>query len=67
MSTRSPTATVAATPRFALSVDDAAASLGIGRAHLYVLMGDGRLAYVKLGRRRLVRPAALTAMLDALA
>ncbi|MSP81883.1 MAG: DNA-binding protein [Alphaproteobacteria bacterium] len=58
--------TIVGAPRLALCVNDAAAALGIGRAHLYVLMGDGRLPYIKLGKRRLVRVADLHAMLDGL-
>jgi excisionase family DNA binding protein len=58
--------TVADTPRVALSVADAADSLGISRATAYNLMRDGRLPYVKLGRRRLVRTADLAAFLDGL-
>jgi excisionase family DNA binding protein len=43
-----------------LSVDEAAAMLGLGRSALYGEMGAGRLRSVKVGRRRLV-PAASVA------
>jgi excisionase family DNA binding protein len=37
--------------------------LGIGRTKLYELMGDGTVPSVKLGKRRLVRTAAVRAVL----
>ncbi|MSP82581.1 MAG: DNA-binding protein [Alphaproteobacteria bacterium] len=67
MSIRSSTIAVAAAPRLALCINDAAAAVGVSRATLYVLMADGRLPFVKLGKRRLVRTADLHAMLDGLA
>jgi len=45
------------------SVQQAAAFAGVSRATLYGFMGDGRLAYVKLGRRRLVPRVALEKLL----
>jgi hypothetical protein len=35
----------------------------LGRIHLYRLMGQGRLAYVKLGNRRLIVKSSLMANL----
>ena len=40
-------------------VGDAARILGIGRTALYGLIGTGRLATVKLGRRTLIHRAEL--------
>jgi excisionase family DNA binding protein len=47
-----------------ISVPEAAARLSIGRPALYDLIRTNRLRTVKIGRRRLVSPAAL---LDAIA
>lgn len=41
-------------PRAAYSLNEAAASLGLSRRTLYGLMDSGKLATVKLGKRRLV-------------
>lgn len=53
--------------RSALSPSEAATSLGVSRAYLYNLLTTGRLASVKCGRRRLIRPAAIEQYLDELA
>jgi excisionase family DNA binding protein len=42
-----------------LSIEEAAQQLGIGRTLMYSELRSGRLASVKLGRRRLVPRAAL--------
>jgi excisionase family DNA binding protein len=42
-----------------LSVADAAAFLSVSEAGLYVLMGDGRVPYTHVGRRRLIPKKAL--------
>lgn len=42
-----------------LGVDEAAAALGIGRTAAYELIGRGRLASCKVGRRRMVAAADL--------
>jgi len=42
-----------------LSVEEAARSLGIGRSAAYAELSAGRLASVKIGRRRLVPAAAI--------
>ena len=46
-------------PERLLSVDEAAGLLGIGRSALYGEIGAGRLASVKVGRRRLVPSGAI--------
>lgn len=52
--------------RLAYSPAEAAQALGISRAKLYQLLDDGTLESVKLDRRRLIRPAAIVALLDRL-
>ena len=42
-----------------MSVKDAARFSGLSRAELYKLMGAGRLAFVKHGKRRLIPRKAL--------
>src|SRR4051794_24142180 len=45
--------------RLLLTIDEAAARLGIGRSHAYIYVMKGELASVKLGRSRRVPAAAL--------
>ena len=47
-----------------LSSPDACKFLGIGRSHLWALMQRGELAYVMIGKRRLIRLATLRKFLD---
>jgi excisionase family DNA binding protein len=49
----------------AKGVNAAAEFLGISRAFLYELMGDGRLKYVKLGTRRLIPVVELERLIAA--
>lgn len=42
-----------------LSVDEARQRLGIGKSTLYLQMREGKLPYIKIGRRRLISPEAL--------
>jgi excisionase family DNA binding protein len=51
--------------RLVYSIREAAQATGLSRATLYRLISDGRLKTVKVGARRLVPVAALTALLDA--
>lgn len=44
-----------------LGIRDAASFLGLPRSTLYTLMNDGRLAWAKVGRRRLIPKRALIA------
>lgn len=39
----------------ALSINDTARTLGLGRTSIYAMIADGRLEAFRLGRRRLVR------------
>jgi excisionase family DNA binding protein len=48
-----------ASPDRLLSVDEAAAMLGIGRSRLYAELQAGRCRSVKIGRRRLIPVAAI--------
>jgi excisionase family DNA binding protein len=50
----------------ALSVAEAAARTGVSRTFLYEHIASGELPTVKLGKRRLVRVAALRAWLERL-
>jgi excisionase family DNA binding protein len=52
-------------PRRALSVREAAHSCGLSRTTLYRLIADGKLLTLKIGSRRLVRPEAIEALLEA--
>jgi len=49
-----------------ISIDDAAAVLGIGRTKLYELIAAGNLEAVKLGRRTLVKTASIRALVNSL-
>lgn len=55
--------TESAPQRLALTVDEAAASLGISRAYLYKLVKAGDIETVKIGRSRRVTPDAIRAFL----
>jgi excisionase family DNA binding protein len=43
----------------ALSINDAARALSLGRTSIYAMIADGRLEAFKLGRRTLVRVDSL--------
>ncbi len=47
-----------------LSVDEAAALLGIGRSVLYSLIGSGRIRSISVGRRRLIPSSAVREFVD---
>ena len=49
----------------AVSVEQARRIFGVGRSKLYELMRDGTLPSIKLGKRRLLRPATLREVLAA--
>jgi excisionase family DNA binding protein len=48
-----------------LSVDEAAATLGLGRSRLYEDLLAGRLRSVKVGRRRLIPATAVRQYIEA--
>lgn len=50
-------------PRAAVSVEEAAEALGIGRTYAYQLIKEGELETIKTGRRRLVPVKAVEAFL----
>lgn len=50
--------------RIALSVEQAAAALGIGRSLAYELVRRGELPSVQLGRRRVIPRELLTSWLE---
>ena len=53
--------------RLLLSLAEAAETLGIGRTRLLAEVKEGRLATVRVGRRRMVVPAELAAYVGRLA
>jgi excisionase family DNA binding protein len=53
------TATLAAPPRVAYSIDEAAAAMGLSTKHLRRLVATGELRAVRSGRRVLIQPSAL--------
>lgn len=52
-------------PERLLSIDQAAAALGVGRSRLYGEIQAARLRSVKVGRRRLVPASAVGEFIDA--
>lgn len=46
------------------SINDTAKALSLGRTSIYVLIRDGRLETVKLGRRTLVKIDSIRRLLD---
>src|SRR4051812_13220455 len=56
----------AATPRILLSVNEAAAALGIGRTLMYELLGSGQVESVFVGRLHRVPAEALAAFVEKL-
>lgn len=51
-------------PERLLSIDEAAAALGIGRTRLYAELGSGRLRRVKAGRRVLIPASEVGRLAD---
>jgi excisionase family DNA binding protein len=49
----------------AVSINDAAKALGLGRTSIYQMINDGRLDAFKLGRRTLVRVESIRRLVDA--
>lgn len=48
----------------ATSIKDTAKALGLGRTSIYVLIREGRLETVKLGRRTLVKVDSIRRLLE---
>ncbi len=48
----------------AVSINDAARALGLGRTSIYSLINDGKLEARKLGRRTLVTTESIRALID---
>jgi excisionase family DNA binding protein len=48
----------------AVSVNDAAKMLSLGRTSIYVLIKDGRLDMVKLGRRTLIKMESIRRLVE---
>ena len=49
----------------AVSINDTAKSLGLGRTSIYAMIADGRLEAFKLGRRTLVKADSIRRLIDA--
>lgn len=50
----------------AVSINDAAKALGLGRTSIYAMIGDGRLEAFKLGRRTLIKAVSIRRLVDEL-
>lgn len=46
------------------SINETAEALRLGRTSIYVLINDGRLATVKIGRRTLVKVSSIDALIN---
>jgi excisionase family DNA binding protein len=49
----------------AVSINDTARALGLGRTSIYQLIAEGKLEAFKLGRRTLVRVDSIRRLVDA--
>lgn len=49
----------------AISINDTAKVLGLGRTSIYAMIGEGKLEAFKLGRRTLVRVESIRRLVDA--
>lgn len=49
----------------AVSINDTAKALGIGRTSIYAMLADGRLESFKLGRRTLIRAESIRRLVAA--
>lgn len=49
----------------AVSINDTAKALGLGRTSIYAMIADGRLEAFKLGRRRLVKAESIRRLIAA--
>ncbi|WP_432175037.1 helix-turn-helix domain-containing protein [Streptomyces sp. Tue6028] len=60
------TAIAAPVDRLLYKPEEAAKALSLGRSTIYVLMAEGALKYIKLGRTRRIRRSDLEAFVAAL-
>ena len=51
--------------RLAVSINDTANTLGLGRTSIYAMIADGRLEAFKLGRRTLVKTESIRRLVAA--
>ena len=49
----------------AVSINDTAKALGLGRTSIYAMIADGRLESFKLGRRTLIRAESIRRLVAA--
>ena len=49
----------------AISINETAKVLGLGRTSVYAMIGEGRLETFKLGRRTLVKTASIRRLVEA--
>ena len=56
--------TLRTSDRMLLTVAEAAERLGIGRSTMYVLIADGQIDTVRVGRLRRIEPEALSAYIS---
>ncbi|MDR3427749.1 helix-turn-helix domain-containing protein [Silvimonas sp.] len=49
---------------FTTSIADASRALSLGRTSIYLLIHEGRLETIKIGRRRLVKVESIRKLLD---
>ena len=52
--------------RMLLTVEEAAAAIGVGRSYMFELISSGAVEAVRVGRLRRIRPDALRAYVDSL-
>jgi excisionase family DNA binding protein len=50
--------------RLAVSINDTAKALSLGRTSIYSMIADGRLDAFKLGRRTLVKAESIRRLID---
>lgn len=50
--------------KFAYSIKETAAALGVGRTSIYAMIGDGRLETFKVGRRTLIKADSVRRLVD---
>lgn len=50
--------------KFAYSIKETAAALGVGRTSIYAMIGDGRLETFKVGRRTLIKVDSVRRLVD---